>query len=179
MTFHFLNVRNVTFSSFRAGAEVRARIQVRNADRVYISDSLLALADRRGAMEVANAPYVKVERSEFLRSVQGSVSLSRVAEMEVRGSILDREAIDVDTSGGGNGTEVRFSCSRAPGGVIPGGEVGCVGIGIGAPSPQASGGGGAESAGAIVLAVVSSLLLLAVVGVLFMLHRTGKLDEYL
>jgi tetrahydromethanopterin S-methyltransferase subunit F len=38
---------------------------------------------------------------------------------------------------------------------------------------------GVESTGAIVIAVVSGILLLAAVGFLFFLHRQGKLEQYL
>ncbi len=39
VNFHFLDVRNVTLYNFYAGPEVRARVKVRNADGVTITDS--------------------------------------------------------------------------------------------------------------------------------------------
>ena len=38
---------------------------------------------------------------------------------------------------------------------------------------------GVESTGAVVLALISALLLIIAIGFLFVLHRTGRLDQYM
>ncbi len=136
--------------------------------------------------EAFNVPLVSVDHSEFHRASPGALALNRVGSVSVADSLLDRAAVDVMS----NGTEMSFSCTVAPDEEVEsvyGGDSACAAAvgrrmgGAAAAGGGAGGGGGgaAESAGAIALAVVSALLLLAVVGVLYMLHRTGKLEQYI
>lgn len=133
---------------------------------------------RSSAIEVFNVPSVSVEHSEFPGAGAGALALSRVSDLAVAGSLLDRAAVGLVP----NATRVSYRCSAAPGGgQVPAGDHGCTVVGrrpAGAGAYPAAA-FGAESAGAIVLAVVSAMLLLTAVVILLFLHKTGKLEHYI
>ncbi len=146
-----------------------------------IVDSYFKSVPRNG-LEVFNVggDGVVVEHSEFHNASSGSVLLNGVRTVRVRDSLLDRAAVDVLS----DGAVVEWRCSVSPlvspadvltpeelaNCTLPAGKRNLFGVGVG---------GGVESGGAIVLAVVSASLFIVALAVLAVLHRTGKLEQYL
>lgn len=181
---HAVDVGALTLSNLMVGDDVAAKIKVRNAKSLRVSDSYFKSVPRDG-IEVFNVEgAVVMEHSEFHNTTAGSVLFNGIGSLEVRDSLLDRDAVEVMN---GERAEVEWHCTVSPlvapseamspkemaNCSLPTGRTFLRGGEIG------DGGGGAEASGAIVLAVVSATIFLVAVAVLGVLYRSGRLEKYL
>lgn len=155
------------------------RLQIRDADRLLIEDSFFNSTSRRDAIEIFNVASVSVAHTEFLNG--STLLLNRVGEFNISDSLLDREALEVLTE---NVTKIHWKCTVSPlvspSDVLKPAELEmCSNVGRISKSGNDEVYSSAGSGGAIVLAVVSAVLLIVAVTVLVVLHRSGKLDQYL
>ena len=180
--FQILKAGNVTFDNFVTGMGYRSnvRIQMRDAESVTIQDSYFNDLPSNG-MEIFNVDNVTIFHSEFYNGSKNSIVVNGgVKNVHVKDCLMDRRLIlPLDQ----NSTDIYFRCTTSPNTFIADAgsnylkdEPECVSklskwIG---PNPA-----GVESTGAVVLAIVSALLLVIAIGFLFVLHRTGRLDQYI
>ena len=118
----------------------------------------------------------------FISSFDISDSLLKRESLEILDSNGDNINVDRSPDPADNLTAISWRCTISPlmsasDVLSPEDQILC--STAGRRHPFFSRGSGFESGGAIVLAVVSSVILLAAVSVLAVMHRMGKLDQYL
>jgi len=185
---HIVDVGSVELDNLMVGGDVAVKIKVRNvAGSMRVRDSYFKSLPRDG-LEVFNvAEGVSVRHSEFHDTTAGSALFNGVGRLDVRDSLLDRKAVEVLNE---ETAEVSWLCTLSPlespseamwspaelaNCTLPTGRSFMAAEGDGG----GGGGSGAEAGGAIALAVVSATLFIAAVAVLAVLHRSGKLEQYL
>jgi len=188
LTVHIVDAGSVELDNLMVGGDVAVKIKVRNvAGSMRVRDSYFKSLPRDG-LEVFNvAEGVSVRHSEFHDTTAGSALFNGVGRLDVRDSLLDRKAVEVLNE---ETAEVSWLCTLSPlespseamwspaelaNCTLPTGRSFMAAEGDGG----GGGGSGAEAGGAIALAVVSATLFIAAVAVLAVLHRSGKLEQYL
>ena len=177
---HLVDVGSVALENLMVGGDVDVKIKVRNARALRISDSYFKSLPRDG-LEVFNvAEGVDVRHSEFHDAAAGSALFNGVARLDVRDSLLDREAVELLDA---EDAAVSWLCTLSPlesplQALSPEELANCT-LPAGRQTFARGGGGGGDGGGAIALALVSATLFVAAVAVLAVLHRSGKLEQYL
>ena len=183
---HIVDVGSVELDNLMVGGDVAVKIKVRNARSMRVRDSYFKSLPRDG-LEVFNvAEGVSVRHSEFHDTTAGSALFNGVKRLDVRDSLLDREAVELLNE---ETAEVSWLCTlsplQSPSEAMSPEELANCTLPTGRSFMRegdrggGGGGGGAEAGGAIALAVVSATLFIAAVAVLAVLHRSGKLEQYL
>lgn len=179
LNLHLLDNSDVTLEDVVIDDEVKARFKFRNADRILIRDSYFK-SMYKDSIEIFNVPSVSISHSEFHDTAQSAILLNRVENLTVSDCLVEREAVEALTED----TLIEWTCTisplASPSEVMSEEELlkcSVEGRLLGTASEDSS--TSAESAGAIVLAVVSGTILLVAVTVLIVLQRNGKLDQYL
>ena len=173
-----LEAGNVSFDNFVSGMgnQPNIRIQMRNAESVLIKDSYFNDLPSNG-LEIFNVDNVTIFHSEFYNGSFNSIVVNGgVKNVHVNDCLMDKHLIlPLNT----NSTDIFFRCTTSPDTFLSqSGEendpecVSNLSRWIGS-RPN-----GVESTGAVVLALISAILLIFAVGFLFVLHRTGRLDQY-
>jgi hypothetical protein len=173
---------NITFDSFVSEMKDQSdiRIKMRDAEAVIIKDSYFNNLPSNG-LEIFNIDNVTIFHSEFYNGSTDSIVVNGgVKNVHVKDCLMDEHLIlPLDQ----NSTDVYFRCTTSPDEITSNSGANylqadpeCVSnlskwIG---PNPA-----GVESTGAVVLALISAILLIMAIGFLFVLHRTGRLDQYM
>ena len=178
-----INAGNISIDSFISGMGYRSnvRLQMRNADSVEVKDSYFNDLPLNG-LEIFNVQNVTIFHSEFYNSSANSIVLNGgVKNVHVKDCLMDKHLLNILDR---NSTDVYFRCTTSPDSFLSDetnedlkDDPECVSTlskWIG-PKPSF----GVESTGAIVLALISALLLIVAIGLLFIMHRTGRLDQYM
>ena len=178
-----IDAGNITFSSFGSGIGFPSNvfIKLRNAESVVIKDSFFNELPSNG-LEIFNVDNVTIYHSEFYNGSSDSIVVNGgVKTVHVKDCLMDKQwLLPLDR----NATDVFFRCTTSPMEflTIAGAHymekedpecISTISKWIGTRQT------GVESTGAVVLAVISSMILLIAVGSLFVLHRSGRLDRYI
>ena len=174
---------NISFDSFVSGMGYRSnvRFQMRNANSVEVKDSYFNDLPLNG-LEIFNVQNVTIFHSEFYNGSTDSIVMNGgVKNVHVKDCLMDKYLLNILDR---NSTDVYFRCTTSPDSFLLDGTnedlkddpecVSTLSKWIG-PKPTS----GVESTGAIVLALISALLLIIAIGFLFVMHRTGRLDQYM
>jgi len=178
-----IDAGNISFDSFVTGMGYRSnvRVQMRNANSVEVKDSYFNDLPLNG-LEIFNVQNVTIFHSEFYNGSTNSIVLNGgVKNVHVKDCLMDKHLLNILDR---NSTDVYFRCTTSPDSFLSyetnedlKDDPECVSTlskWIG-PKPTY----GVESTGAIVLALISALLLIVAIGLLFLMHRTGRLDQYM
>ena len=174
---------NISFDTFVSGMGYRSnvRVQMRDANSLEVKDSYFNDLPLNG-LEIFNVQNVTIFHSEFYNGSTNSIVLNGgVKNVHVKDCLMDKHLLNVLDR---NSTDVYFRCTTSPDSFLSDetnedlrDDPECVSTlskWIG-PKPSY----GVESTGAIVLALISALLLIVAIGMLFVMHRTGRLDQYM
>lgn len=172
LNIHILDNNNVTLKNMFV-SHMKVKVKVRNAQEMLIQDSYF-YALPKDSIEVFHVPKVIIHHSEFHRTTNSSILLNKVNELLVSDSLLMRSAIEILS----NLTLSNWTCTisplDSPSDVLsPEEQETCSKHKLLEPH------GGVESQGALVLALISSILLIVAIAVLLVLNRVGKLNQYL
>jgi len=177
-----LQTGNVSFENFvsEMGDRSDTRIKLRDAESVIIKDSYFNNLPSNG-FEIFNVPNVTIFHSEFYHGSTNSIVLNGgVRNVHVKDCLMDKRLIlPLDQ----NSTDIYFRCTTSPdaftsnsGTIYLQEDPECV---SNLSKWIGSNPAGVEATGAVVLALISALLLIIAIGFLFLLHRTGRLDQYM
>jgi len=183
-----IDVGNVVLSNFSSGynfgqttEEVDVRIQMRDAQRLQLLDSFFNGLPPSG-LEVFNVGSVRVEHSEFHNSSVGSMVFNGgVKNLTVKDSLMDKSVVMLLNP---SETKVKFQCTTSPSALFfhitaelemtINQDPECI-----EAMKKWTSIAEVETTGAVVLALVSALVLLTVLGMLFKMHKSGRLDQYI
>ena len=176
LNIHVLDVLKVKIKKFNMLHNCdnnNTRIQLRNSDSIIIQDSYFNGLNK-DSLEIFNADYVEIFHSEFHNSTNSSILINNVSNITIRESILDKQIVELLNNAT---SELNWKCSNMSPLMTDNEDlISCFSQDISMRSDIDI---GVESQGAIVLTIVSSVILLLAVGILCMMNKTGRLDQYL